>query len=66
MKKFFEEPTQVAFVDTTDFNEEIRYGIAYKNEIICGCCGAIFEIGGHAKVLEELPWISLEEEIKGE
>ena len=66
MKKFFEEPTQVAFVDTTDLSEEIRYGIAYKNEIICGCCGAIFDLRGHAKVFEELPWVSLEEEIKGD
>lgn len=66
MKKFFEEPTQVAFVDTTSLNEEIRYGIAYKNEIICGCCGTVFELGSYAKVLEELPWISLEEEIKGD
>lgn len=41
MKKYdyFEAPTQVKFWDG-------RYigGIAYRDEIICGCCGGIFKI----------------------
>lgn len=66
MKKFFETPTQVAFICTTDLSKEIRYGIAYKNEVICGCCGEVFELRGYAEVLKELPWIGLQEEIKGD
>ena len=36
---YFEIPTQVKFWDG-------RYigGIAYRDEIICGCCGGIFRI----------------------
>ena len=66
MKKFFKTPTQVAFIITTDLSKEICYGIAYKNEIICGCCGNVFELGDYIEVLEELPWVSLQKEIKGD
>ena len=66
MKKFFEEPTQVAFICTNDLSEEVRYGIAYQNKIICGCCGNVFELRHYTKVLAELPWTSLEEEMKGD
>ena len=39
-KMYFEVPTQVAFW------EEDHYigGIAYRNEIICGCCGGIVSL----------------------
>ena len=39
--KYFDEPRQVKFVD-----EEGTWqtGIAYCGEIICGCCGGIFDI----------------------
>lgn len=41
MKKYnyFEAPTQVKFWD-----EHYIGGIAYRDEIICGCCGGIFRI----------------------
>lgn len=42
MKKFFEVPTQVMFWDV-DGNHYIG-GIAYHDEIICGCCGGIVSI----------------------
>lgn len=44
MKKYnyFEVPTQVRFWDYT--NGRYHGGIAYGNEIICGCCGGIFDI----------------------
>lgn len=42
MKKFFEVPTQVMFWDV-DENHYIG-GIAYHDEIICGCCGGIVSI----------------------
>ena len=44
MKDFyFETPVQVMFHDV-DNPGSWRAGIAYKNEIICGCCGGVFEI----------------------
>lgn len=52
---YFNVPTQVKFWDG-------RYyigGIAYRNEIICGCCGGIFRISDIYEVapdtLEEDP-----------
>lgn len=41
---YFDMPTQVEFFD---FNaEEPQYigGIAYRDEIICSCCGGIIEL----------------------
>ena len=69
----FERPTQVRFYDYD--GNSWRGGIAYKDEIICGCCGGIFEI---AEIYEFAPadlekdpitvykwWIDLEETIVG-
>ena len=42
MKRYYDVPTQVRFF----MNEDEGYcgGIAYHDEIICGCCGGVFEI----------------------
>lgn len=42
MKKYFEVPTQVEWFDKD--NEYWIGGIAYKNEIICGCCGSVIKL----------------------
>jgi hypothetical protein len=42
--QYFDKPTQVVFADPDNEGEWI-VGIAYKDEIICGCCGGIFDIG---------------------
>ena len=39
--KYFDRPTQVVFCDEQG---GWKGGIAYCNEIICGCCGSIFDI----------------------
>lgn len=41
---FFETPTQVKFWDPD--GGHYTAGIAYKDEIICGCRGGVFEIAG--------------------
>ncbi len=52
-------------------------GIAYKDEIICGCCGVVLSIDELIKDAEkagvhwddaiiELEWIGIEEAIRGE
>ena len=39
---YFAVPTQVKFWDIS--GDHYIGGIAYRNEIICGCCGGIFRI----------------------
>ena len=48
---YFDEPKQVMFADP-DNEGEWLVGIAYKDEIICACCGGVFEV---ADVLEAVP-----------
>ena len=43
MKNYFDEPTQVVFTDPDNYGEWL-VGIAYKDEVICACCGGIFNI----------------------
>lgn len=63
---YFDKPTQVAFRDPEGLR---RGGIAYCDEIICGCCGGIFsieEIYEFAIVddpIVPLSWISIDEDI---
>ena len=43
MEKYFDCPKQVMFADPDNVGGWI-VGIAYKDEIICACCGGIFNI----------------------
>lgn len=74
MKKFFDVPTQVAFWDVD--GDHYVGGIAYHNEIICGCCGGVVLID---EVYEFTPadvkepihvfdkyWVDVSGEIKGD
>ena len=40
---YFENPTQVIFEDPDNPGEWLK-GIAYRDEVICACCGGAFEI----------------------
>ena len=73
---YYDKPTQVKFLD---FDGEEPYwigGIAYYNEVICGCCGGVFKIYELYERAEEhkykdspieaLIWIDINEAIKGE
>ena len=67
MKRYYERPTQVRWLDTE--NKRWFGGIAYRNEIICGCCGGVFELDSFEEdEVEELGgyWVNIEEEIRGE
>jgi hypothetical protein len=73
MKTFFDVPTQV-FWKNPDFGEtdsiydsETEYfvGIAYKDEIICACCGAIIHVDEVPEILEFESWANIAEEIAG-
>ena len=52
MKMYFDEPKQVVFADPDNCGEWL-VGIAYKDEIICACCGGIFEIEDVAQMAGE-------------
>lgn len=73
MKVYFNKPTQVKFWDYD--NGEYVGGIAYKDEIICGCCGSIFSLAevceyaeqdGKTAIIEYDYWVNLSEEIIGD
>ena len=66
MKRYYERPIQVKW-----FNSKTNCwigGIAYRNEIIGGCCGTILELDGFEEdeVVELGEWINIEKEIRGE
>lgn len=73
MNMFFESPTQVKFWDTD--GGHYTAGIAYKDEIICGCCGGVFEIeeiiedaknDGVVSIIPYELWADLVSEIAGD
>lgn len=41
---YFYTPTQVKFFCPTDEEPQWECGIAFRDEIICGCCGAVFSL----------------------
>lgn len=73
---FYDLPTQVKFADFSD--DELGWigGIAFEDKVICGCCGAVFEIsdiydeadeiGFEGEPIKILSWVSISEEIKGD
>ncbi|NCU28590.1 MAG: hypothetical protein EOM85_02895 [Candidatus Moranbacteria bacterium] len=63
MSKYFKAPTQVVFTFDNGTNRERRAGIAYHDEIICACCGGIFEMEEDLVIEKELPWVDFCEEI---
>lgn len=69
-KLYYDTPTQVKFWDEDD--EHYLGGIAYHTEIICGCCGGIFEIVDiyncsdvDEPIIAYQDWINIEAEIRG-
>lgn len=68
MNMFFTRPTQVKFWD--ECNQQWMGGIGYRDEIICGCCGGIFEVDelleSNSNSIVRLPWVDINEEIRGE
>ena len=68
MKYWYDNPTQIK-VENTDAPDGWNYGIAYKGDFICGCCGGIFKLevlSEDGLEIVELPWVSLRDKIRGE
>ena len=74
-KPYFDAPKQVVFADPDNAGQWI-IGIAYHDEIICACCGGIFEIADVVEMAEEAgckqaiypyeDWIDVSYEITGD
>ena len=58
---WYEKPTQVIFIPE---GECPCVGIAYRDEVICLCCGGIFDLN-ECLIAYEYEWISLYEECVG-
>lgn len=70
MKAYFDIPTQVKwknpdFDETNESDTEYFGGIAYKDEIICVCCGGTIPISEVDEIIE-FDWINLSDEIIGD
>ena len=72
-KPYFESPKQVMFHDI-DNPHSWLVGIGYKDEIICACCGGVYEIAEVCELSEGYvdqaiypyeDWINLADEIYG-
>ena len=65
-RKYYEEPTQVIFLEeyVTEEKPQKIGGIAYHDYIICGECGAVVKIED-TEIVEELSWYDISEEIGG-
>ena len=71
---YFNKPTQVVFADPDNPGEWLA-GIAYRDVIICGCCGGVFEIADVVDCAKEdgiknaihkyYDWTDLADEIVG-
>lgn len=73
-KKYYDIPTQVFWknpnfgdTDSIYYSEpEYFVGIAYKDEIICACCGmVIFHVDEVPEILEFSDWVDIAKEISG-
>ena len=61
-RKSFERPTQVKFCEIAA-EESIQYRIAYNDEVICACCGGVYELD-EVEILEEYEyWVDFKAEI---
>ena len=79
---YFDHPTQVKYLDIDsgyDVNEAHYVGgIAYRDEIICGCCGATISIEDLMELAHDMQineadliipfhsWIDIEYKIRGD
>ena len=71
---YYDKPTQVMFYDF-DGSGSYNAGIAYCDDIICGCCGGVFSIeeiyefaesDGLMNPIVRMDWVDISDEIRGD
>ena len=64
---YFDVPTQGALKESPEIADTPRWigGIAVRDEIICGECGAVVDTEDVEQIIE-LPWVSISEELIGD
>ena len=66
MKKFYERPQQVLFIDEscidggTEYDVWVNEGIAFEDKIICLGCGSTIELD-EVIWMTEISWVALSE-----
>ena len=75
MKTYYDVPTQVIFYDGGYDSPIFCAGIAYKDEIICACCGGVMKIseviadaeedGIKTAIYDYVDWYDVREAIVG-
>lgn len=66
-KYFYDLPTQLKVEDPDGAEESYIYGIGYRDEFICGCCGGVFELeelNEDGLEIIELDWVDISETIR--
>ena len=59
MEQYYEKPTQVIFIEEDellDYGPEFAHkcqGIAFRDVVICGCCGSVIPLDEIAYIYEE-------------
>lgn len=66
-KDFYPTPTQVRWGEMSDDGELTEsFGIAFKDKIICACCGYPVDLDDEdIYIFEEFDWIDISEAIEG-
>lgn len=69
-ESYYVNPTQVVFFEVAGPNpgDVIKnIGIAYKNEIICSCCGSVFRLdNGEVDAVYPMSWVNFSDSIEVE
>ena len=72
---YYDKPTQVMFYDFCEIDGYYNAGIAYCDNIICGCCGGVFSIeeiyeladsDGLMNPIIRIDWVDISDEIRGD
>ena len=66
-RDFYPIPTQVRWGEMNDEGQlEEYFGIAFKDKIICGCCGCPIDLDDEdIYVFEEFEWVDIADAIEG-
>lgn len=66
-KDYYSYPTQVRWGEMDDGEINEYFGIAYKDKVICGCCGYTADLNDEdIYIFEKFDWIDISGAIEGQ